>query len=88
MSEMSDWRPPKGFLKGINIRFFLDDYCEWHAFVHGLCETLCPWPPQHKELSEILTKEIREDYHYYVFGRTVGMMTWIGIVVGIYFMVQ
>jgi len=30
------------FLKGIGFSTFLSTYAEWHAFVIGFCEVLCP----------------------------------------------
>jgi len=76
---MPDWRPPKGFLKGIDPRYFLDCYQEWHAFVNGWAEVIAPWPPFRKVMSEELAKEISGEYHYYMFGRAMGILTWIGI---------
>jgi hypothetical protein len=65
---------PRGFLKGIDFRGFLDTGEEWHAFVIGFCEVLCPWPPRcHCELSEAISSE----YHYYAFGRAMGVIAWL-----------
>ena len=66
----------KGFLKGLNIHGFMDVYQEWHAFVEGLCEVLCPWPAKH-QLSGQLLKELKADHHYYVFGRAIGVIAWL-----------
>lgn len=70
---MSDYVPPKGFLRGIRFRHFMDTYKEWHAFVQGLCEVLCPWPPRHKEMSDTLAAEIVKEHTYYVWGRACGV---------------
>ena len=65
---------PKGFLKGIRFSAFLDTCEEWHAFVNGFCEVLCPWTPRcHCERSEAIAAE----YHYYQFGRAIGVITWL-----------
>jgi hypothetical protein len=68
--------PPKGFLKGLNIKAFLDTYQEWHAFVEGLCEVLCPWPARY-ESSEELISDLKGDHHYYMFGRAIGVIAWL-----------
>jgi len=68
---------PKGFLKGIRIRHFLDTPAEWHAFCQGVCEILCPWPPRHKPMHKELRKQIASEYHYYQFGRGIGVIAWL-----------
>jgi len=65
-----------GFLKGINPSAFMDTYQEWHAFVIGFCEVLCPLPARH-QLSGQLLKELEADHHYYVFGRAIGVTAWL-----------
>jgi len=65
-----------GFLKGIRPAAFLDCYQEWHAFVEGLCEVLCPWPAKHQLPGQLL-KELKADHHYYVFGRALGVIAWL-----------
>ena len=65
---------PKGFLKGLEVRHFLDTPAEWHAFVIGFCEVLCPWPPRHSIDS---INSIKSEYHYYVFGRAMGVIAWL-----------
>jgi len=64
------------FLKGIRLSAFLDCYQEWHAFVEGFCEVLCPLPPRH-EPSEELLKDLKGDHHYYMFGRAMGVIAWL-----------
>jgi len=71
---------PKGFLKGLNVRHFLDTQQEWHAFVEGLCEVLCPWPARHK-ISRKLSNDLRGDHHYYMFGRALGVIAWLIIAI-------
>lgn len=70
------------FLKGIEIDTFLSAYDEWHAFVIGLCEVLCPWPPRVRIPSPSTGDgkgegDIAREYHYYVFGRALGVITWL-----------
>jgi hypothetical protein len=65
-----------GFLKGINPSAFIDTYQEWHAFVEGFCEVLCPWPSRY-QLSQELLKELRAEHHYYAFGRALGVIAWL-----------
>ena len=62
------------FLKGVKPSTFLSTHEEWHAFVIGFCEVLCPWPPRcHCERSEAISAE----YHYYMFGRALGVIAWL-----------
>ena len=72
-----------GFLKGIRPSAFLDCYQEWHAFVEGFCEVLCPWPPRHKSMHKDLRKQIVSEYHYYMFGRAIGVIAWLIIAITI-----
>lgn len=71
------------FLKGIRFSTFLSTYQEWHAFVIGFCEVLCPWPPRHKPMHaglwvpKELRKQIASEYHYYMFGRAIGVIAWL-----------
>jgi hypothetical protein len=64
------------FLKGIRPSTFLDCYQEWHAFVEGFCEVLCPWPARY-QLSEELLNDLKGDHHYYMFGRAIGVIAWL-----------
>lgn len=65
------------FLKGISLSTFLSTYVEWHAFVIGFCEVLCPWPPRHRSMHKELRKQIASEYHYYMFGRGIGVIAWL-----------
>jgi hypothetical protein len=65
-----------GFLKGIRLSTFLDCYQEWHALVEGFCEVLCPWPARY-QLTGKLLNDLREDHHYYMFGRAMGVIAWL-----------
>jgi len=68
----------RGFLKGIKLSAFLDSSQEWHALVEGFCEVLCPWPPRHTA-SATIKADIAAEYHYYMFGRALGVWGWLTI---------
>ena len=68
-----------GFFKWFDCRNFLDTYQEWHALVNGFCEVVCPWPTRYKP-SEENEKDIADEFHYYQFGRVLGLFTWIGLI--------
>ena len=64
--------------KWLHINSFLDTHQEWHALVNGFCEVLCPWPPRHRPSPEN-KKDIEDEYHYYMWGRTLGILGWLAI---------
>ena len=68
------------WLGGINLKEFLSTYQEWHALVLGLFGVLCPFPSKHKPSDE-LVEQIQDEYHYYQFGRAIGIILWIVIAV-------
>jgi hypothetical protein len=70
------YEKPKGFLKGLEFRHFMDTYEEWHAFTQGFCEVLCPWPARYRPSEELLN-DLKGDHHYYVFGRAMGVIAWL-----------
>lgn len=55
------------------LRTFLSTGEEWHSFVTGLCEILCPWPPR----CTVCVMPYPNEYHYYAFGRALGVIIWI-----------
>ena len=65
--------------KWLNLNNFLDTPEEWHALVIGFCEVLClgthKQPMPSKEL-----EYIKGEWHYYMFGRALGVLCWIGFV--------
>jgi len=75
------------FLKGIRFSTFVSTYQEWHACVIGFCEVLCPWPPRVRIPSpsmregqgegDKLNRTIHAEYHYYMFGRAIGVIAWL-----------
>ena len=67
------------FLKGIEPDTFLSTHQEWHAFLFGFSEVLCPWPPRHKTMSDHLAAQVRDEHHYYMLGRATAILAWITI---------
>ena len=70
----------KGFFGWLDLRNFFDIYQEWHAFVEGFCEVLCPWPARYQPSEELLN-DLKGEHHYYVFGRAIGVVAWLIIAV-------
>ena len=70
----------KGFFDWLDLRNFFDSHQEWHAFVEGFCEVLCPWPARYEPSRELLN-ELRSEHHYYVFGRAIGIIAWLIIAI-------
>ena len=50
---------------------------EKHAFAIGICEVVCPWPPRHPDVSKQLSKQLKREHHYYMFGRAMGIVAWV-----------
>ena len=69
-----------GFFGWLDLRNFFDIYQEWHAFVEGFCEVLCPWPARYQPSEELLN-DLKGEHHYYVFGRASGVIAWLIIAV-------
>ena len=67
--------------RGINPRELLDEVEEWHAMVIGFCEVLCPWHPNYYTIDPDLSHALSAEHHYYMFGRAMGMIAWLGIAV-------
>jgi hypothetical protein len=65
-----------GFFSWFHLSNFMDTHQEWHAFVEGLCEVLCPWPARHKLTGDLMT-DLNGEHHYYAFGRAVGVIAWL-----------
>ena len=51
---------------------------EWHVFVIGFCEILCPIPTR-RIMSNELSQTLADEYHYYMLGRALAILTWIAI---------
>lgn len=54
---------------------------ERHSFVIGVFEAFCPWPPQYHLVQE-QKDMLRDEYHYYVFGRGVGFIALVALIIG------
>ena len=60
---------------------------EVHAFIIGLSEVVCPWAPRFRvkqdkppePTRDCPFKYIFDEYHYYVGGRAMGVLAWVGI---------
>jgi len=54
---------------------------EFHAFIIGFFEVLCPWPanrPHRKDTAlDAVDEAISKEYHYYLGGRGAGVIAWI-----------
>jgi len=73
MNSTNSTTSDRGFLRGVRASAFLDCYQEWHAFLEGFCEVLCPWPARHQPSGQLLS-ELREEHHYYMSGRALGVI--------------
>ena len=51
---------------------------ERHAFIIGLCEVLCPWPPKEEPWYN-LRNAIGNEYHYYTAGRACGFIALLAL---------
>lgn len=72
----------------INLSEFMNTTEELHAFTHGICEVLCPWPPYRKAMAEDRARELEAEYQYYQLGRAAGVIAWIIIAIvikGVFF---
>jgi len=76
--EMTRWQQIQS-----GLRTFISSGEEWHALCIGISEVACPWPPRHALLSLELEKALAEEHHYYLFGRALGLVAWLGIAWGI-----
>lgn len=53
-------------------REFLSTPREWHALLCGFFEVVVPWPPRYR-LDRYSGDFLTMDYHYYHFGRFLGL---------------
>ena len=67
----------------INWHEFMDTTDEFHAFIIGAMEVLCPWRPRITIISQELAKAIKDEYHYYQTGRGIGFVTLLLVLTGI-----
>jgi len=66
------------FFKGIVLKELLSTPEEWHAFLIGFFEVLCPVPPRHPPPEDYFYP-IHDEHHYYLAGRASGVLAWIAI---------
>jgi hypothetical protein len=59
------------------VKEFMNTTEEFHAFVVGFFEVLCPFPAKRPIISKELAEAIQSEYHYYLFGRGIGVIVWI-----------
>jgi hypothetical protein len=69
----------KGFFEWFNPSGFMNTPEEWHSFVVGFCEALCPLKPR---IEPIDLYYVQGEWHYYSFGRALGFLTLIVFIVG------
>lgn len=59
---------------------FLNTPAEWHSWVIGFSQVICPWrPPLTIPKKEL--EYLKGEWHYYMFGRAVGVFAWLGIII-------
>ena len=63
----------------IPIQEFLNTGDEWHSFVIGWCEVMCPKKPR-RPIPQKYLRMIDDEYWYYVFGMVCGVFTWMVII--------
>jgi len=66
------------FFKGIVPKELLSTPEEWHAFLIGFSEVICPWRERHP-MKEDYFFRIEDEHHYYLGGRASGVIAWIAI---------
>lgn len=58
------------------LKEFMNTTEEFHAFVVGFFEVLCPWPAR-QPMAKDYFFHIEDEHHYYLFGRGVGVIAWL-----------
>jgi len=62
------------------IHTFMDTHQEWHSWVIGFSEVICPWRPMLTKPEKEL-EYVKKEWHYYMFGRASGVFAWLGIII-------
>lgn len=65
--------------EGIKPKTLLSTHQEWHAFLIGYFESVCPWPAL-RPISEDDEDALKGEYHYYVAGRAGGFLALLFII--------
>jgi hypothetical protein len=76
-----DWRGGRIIFRGISPKTFLDTADECHALVIGFCEVIAPWHPNYYTIDAELNHALSAEHHYYMFGRALGIIGWLCIVI-------
>jgi len=77
-SEENQKARSRTFFKGIKLKELFSTGEEWHAFLVGFFEVLCPWPAR-QPMKEDYFFRIENEHHYYLGGRASGVIAWIAI---------
>jgi len=67
------------FFKGIVLKELFSTGEEWHAFLIGFFEILCPLPARHHMSEDYGHRTLNIEHHYYLGGRASGVLAWIAI---------
>jgi len=67
--------------EGIKPRTLLSTPQEWHAFLIGFFEVLCPWKAYYKDNLPV-PSPLQGEEHYYLGGRALGFITLLLILIG------
>jgi hypothetical protein len=76
MSQTASKARSRTFFAGISLKELFSTSEEFHAFLIGFFEILCPWPPRHSINS---INPINSEYHYYLGGRAMAVLAWLAI---------
>lgn len=68
--------------EGIKLKTFLSTHQEWHAFLIGFFETLCPWKAR-QPLPERYVFPFSKEYHYYMAGRGAGFIALLLMIISL-----
>lgn len=61
----------------INPKQFLSEPEELHALTIGFGEVIAFWPPLIRNLISDQKVDLVKEYHYYMLGRALGVITWL-----------
>ena len=65
---------------GVKLKTLFSNPSEWHAFVIGFFEVLCPWKAYYK--NNIPNPPcLKDEYHYYLAGRGIGFIALLFLLV-------
>ena len=78
MSQRKSKGRSGSFFKGIKLKELFSTGGEWHAFLIGFFEVLCP-VPQRCHMAKAYFFHIEDEHHYYFGGRASGVLVWLAI---------